>query len=88
MISRGIDKNDYFSWNHKIDHERDLKNEDNGSFLQKSGLDLKSYSIPIQFVVLSFGIFFFFLLYGISLEKIFSYPGIWHSEKLSTLSLK
>ena len=88
MISRGINNKDYFSVNHQINHERGLKNEDDGDPVQKLGLNLNCYSMLIQFVVLSFGVFFFSLLYGISLEKIFSYPGIWHSAKLSTLSLK
>ena len=39
------------------------------------GLDLQFYSITTQFCILSFGIFFFYLLYGIAMEQIFRYPG-------------
>ena len=39
------------------------------------GMDLQTYSKTTQFCVLSFGIFFFYLLYGIAMEQIFRYPG-------------
>ena len=39
------------------------------------GIDLHYYSKATQFCVLSFGIFFFYLLYGIAMEQIFRYPG-------------
>ena len=40
------------------------------------GIDLQHYSKATQFCVLSFGIFFFYLLYGIAMEQIFRYPGM------------
>ena len=40
------------------------------------GIDLQHYSKTTQFCVLSFGIFFFYLLYGIAMEQIFRYPGM------------
>ena len=39
------------------------------------GFDLSSHSSTLQFCILSGGIFFFYLLYGISLEQIFRLPG-------------
>ena len=40
------------------------------------GFDLEPYSISTQFCILSCGVFFFYLLYGIAMEQIFRIPGI------------
>ena len=40
------------------------------------GFNLHSYSTASQFCILSFGIFFFYLLYGIAMEQIFRLPGM------------
>ena len=40
------------------------------------GMDLQHYSKTTQFCLLSVGIFFFYLLYGIAMEQIFRYPGM------------
>ena len=39
------------------------------------GIDFESISKPSQFFILSLGIFFFAVLHGIAMEKIFRYPG-------------
>ena len=40
------------------------------------GFDLQKYSATVQFCILSCGIFFFYLLYGITMEQIFRIPGM------------
>ena len=39
------------------------------------GDELQSFSKTSQFFILSLGIFFFAVLHGIAMEKIFRYPG-------------
>ena len=41
------------------------------------GFDLHHFSSTSQFCILSAGIFFFYLLYGITMEQIFRLPGLY-----------
>jgi hypothetical protein len=54
------------------------KNKKDGKINSVSflGFDLEPYSISTQFFVLSCGIFFFYLVYGIAMEQIFRIPGM------------
>ena len=54
------------------------KNKKDGKINSVSilGFDLESYSVSTQFCILSCGIFFFYLVYGITMEQIFRIPGM------------
>ena len=61
------------STSYKIDEPKTKADKPNSILF---GLDLNHYSKPVQFCSLSLGIFFFYLLYGIAMEKIFRIPGM------------
>ena len=50
--------------------------DDKPNSIQLLGFDVNQYSKTLQFCSMSIGIFFFYLLYGIAMEKIFRIPGM------------
>ena len=62
------------STSYKIDEPKTKADKPNS--IRLFGLDLNHYSKTVQFCSLSLGIFSFYLLYGIAMEKIFRIPGM------------
>ena len=66
---------------HQIFNIGNINSQDSNTIGGKSssvpffGFDLQTLSTTYQFLILTTGVFFCYLLYGISVEKIFSVPG-------------